>query len=56
MTETNAAQSIGGDLNATDVDSEATFVAQGNVAGSNGYGKFSIDAAGHLDLHDGQRP
>ena len=46
LTETNAAQSIGGDLNATDVDSPATFVAQGNVAGDHGYGKFSIDAAG----------
>jgi VCBS repeat-containing protein len=46
LTETNAAQSTGGDLNASDVDSAATFVAQSNVAGSNGYGKFSIDAAG----------
>ena len=46
LTETNAAQSTGGDLNATDVDSSATFVAQSDVAGSNGYGKFSIDAAG----------
>ena len=46
LTETNAAQSIGGDLNATDVDSAATFVAQTNVAGGHGYGKFSIDAAG----------
>ena len=46
LTETNAAQSTGGDLNATDVDSPATFVAQSNVAGNNGYGKFSIDAAG----------
>ena len=33
-------------LDATDVDSSATFVAQTDVAGSNGYGKFSIDAAG----------
>ena len=31
---------------ATDVDSAATFVAQSNAAGSNGYGTFSIDAAG----------
>src|SRR4029077_7980479 len=46
LTETNAAQSTGGDLNATDVDSAATFVAQSNVAGDHGYGKFSIDAAG----------
>jgi VCBS repeat-containing protein len=33
-------------LNATDVDSPATFVPQADVAGSNGYGKFSIDATG----------
>src|SRR6185436_188864 len=46
LTETNAAQSTGGDLNATDVDSSAAFVAQSNVAGSNGYGSFSIDATG----------
>ena len=46
LTETNAAQSTGGDLNATDVDSSATFVAQTDVAGTNGYGTFSIDAAG----------
>ena len=38
-------------LNATDVDSAATFVAQSGVAGSNGYGTFSIDADGRLDLH-----
>ena len=35
----------------------ATFVAQSNVAGNHGYGKFSIDTAGHLaytmnDAHD----
>ena len=46
LTETNAAQSTGGTLDATDVDSSSAFVAQTNVAGSNGYGKFSIDAAG----------
>ena len=28
------------------MDSAATFVAQTDVAGNNGYGKFSIDAAG----------
>ena len=33
-------------LNATDVDSSAAFVAQSDAAGSNGYGKFSIDATG----------
>ena len=31
---------------ATDVDSSNAFVVQTNAAGSNGYGKFSIDAAG----------
>jgi VCBS repeat-containing protein len=46
LTETNAAQSTGGALIATDVDSSSAFVAQSNVAGSNGYGKFSINAAG----------
>jgi VCBS repeat-containing protein len=38
----------GGTLAVTDVDSgEAHFVAQTDVAGSNGYGSFSIDAHGH---------
>ncbi len=46
LTETNVAQSTGGTLTATDVDSSAAFVVQTNVAGSNGFGKFSIDAAG----------
>ncbi len=46
LTETNVAQSTSGSLSATDVDSPSTFVAQTNVAGSNGFGKFSIDAAG----------
>ncbi len=46
LTETDAAQSIGGDLNATDVDGPATFVAQTGIAGTNGHGSFSIDAAG----------
>ena len=46
LTETNAAQSTGGTLIATDVDSSNAFVAQTDVAGSNGYGTFSIDAAG----------
>src|SRR4029077_8444628 len=36
LSESNAAQSTGGDLNATDVDSAATFVAQSNVAGDHG--------------------
>jgi VCBS repeat-containing protein len=46
LTETNAALSTGGDLDASDVDSAATFVVQTGVAGSNGYGTFSIAASG----------
>ncbi len=46
LTETNVAQTTGATLTATDPDSPASFVAQTNVAGSNGFGKFSIDAAG----------
>ncbi len=46
ITESNAVQSASGTLTATDPDSAAAFVAQTNVAGSNGYGVFSINAAG----------
>ncbi|MEO5574369.1 MAG: retention module-containing protein, partial [Gammaproteobacteria bacterium] len=46
LTESNAIQSTGGTLSATDVDSSAAFGVQTNVAGSNGYGVFSINAAG----------
>ncbi|MDO8693227.1 MAG: VCBS domain-containing protein, partial [Sheuella sp.] len=46
LTETNAALTASGTLTATDVDSSAAFVAQTGAAGSNGYGVFSIDAAG----------
>jgi VCBS repeat-containing protein len=46
LTETNVAQTAAGTLTVTDVDSPTTFVAQSGVAGSNGYGKFSITAAG----------
>ncbi|MFO1079062.1 MAG: VCBS domain-containing protein [Reyranellaceae bacterium] len=46
LTETNAILTMGGQLSATDVDSAATFQVASNVAGSNGYGKFSIDATG----------
>ena len=46
LTETNAIQSTGGSLSATDIDSSAAFVVQTGVAGSNGYGTFSINAAG----------
>ena len=46
LTETNAAQSTGGTLTATDVDSLAAFTIQAGVAGSSGYGSFGIDATG----------
>ena len=46
LTETNAALTTTGTLSATDVDSATTFVAQTNVAGSNGYGTFSIGTNG----------
>src|SRR5207244_1891078 len=46
LTETNAAQTTGGTLSATDVDSSAAFQAQTNVAGSHGRGEFSIAADG----------
>ncbi|MDB5432933.1 MAG: type secretion C-terminal target domain, partial [Caulobacter sp.] len=46
LTETNAVLTANGDLDATDVDGSAAFVAQTGVAGSNGYGHFSIDSAG----------
>nr|WP_245268640.1 VCBS domain-containing protein [Mesorhizobium ciceri] len=46
LTETNAAQSTGGTLVATDPDSSNAFVVQTNAAGSNGFGTFSIDAGG----------
>jgi len=36
-----------GDLRATDVDSSAAFNVLNAVEGANGYGKFSVDAAGH---------
>src|SRR6185369_15198307 len=46
LTETDAVLTASGQLSASDVDSAATFVAQTNAAGSNGFGKFSIDATG----------
>ncbi|MEG0173545.1 MAG: VCBS domain-containing protein, partial [Aeromonas sp.] len=46
LTETDAAQSIGGSLSASDVDGSAAFLVQTNVAGNNGYGSFSINAGG----------
>src|SRR4029077_17542043 len=47
LTETNAAQSTGGTLVATDPDTSNAFVAQSDVAGNHGYGQFSIDDSGH---------
>jgi VCBS repeat-containing protein/parallel beta-helix repeat protein len=44
--DTVAAISTSGTLTISDVDGAATFVAQSNVAGSNGYGKFTIGANG----------
>ncbi|WP_146183860.1 Ig-like domain-containing protein [Limnohabitans sp. T6-20] len=46
ITETNAAESASGTLTIADVDSAATFVAASNVAGSGGYGKFTLTTAG----------
>src|SRR5215207_8626115 len=46
LTETNAAQSTGGTLVATDPDSSNAFVAQTNAAGTGGFGKFSIGTNG----------
>jgi VCBS repeat-containing protein len=46
LTETNAVLTTGGTLTVTDVDSAATFVAQSNVAGSNGYGTFTLATNG----------
>jgi len=46
LTETDAVQTTGGTLSATDVDSSNAFQAQSNVAGSNKYGTFSIGADG----------
>ncbi|WP_316678321.1 VCBS domain-containing protein, partial [uncultured Tolumonas sp.] len=46
LTETNAVLTTSGTLSITDVDSPASFVALTNVAGSNGYGKFTVNADG----------
>ncbi|MEI6639428.1 MAG: VCBS domain-containing protein, partial [Chlorobium sp.] len=46
LTEAKTALAATGTLSATDVDGAATFVAQRNVAGSNGYGSFSIGTNG----------
>ncbi|MEO8332694.1 MAG: VCBS domain-containing protein, partial [Gallionella sp.] len=44
LTETNSPRRTGGNLDVIDVDSPMAFVAQSNVAGTNG--KFNIDSAG----------
>ena len=46
LTETNAVQSVSGQLSISDVDSLAAFVPQTAVAGTSGYGKFTVDATG----------
>ena len=46
LTESNVAQSTGGTLTVTDVDSSQTLVAQTNVSGNNGYGKFTVGTNG----------
>ncbi|PUE46511.1 hypothetical protein B9Z45_16385, partial [Limnohabitans sp. 2KL-17] len=47
LTETNAVQTATGTLTSTDVDGTAgLFAAQTNVAGSNGFGKFSVTTGG----------
>jgi VCBS repeat-containing protein len=46
VTETNAPLSTGGQLASADADSSAAFNAQAGVAGTNGYGSFSVDATG----------
>jgi VCBS repeat-containing protein len=46
ITETDAVLTTGGTLVITDVDSPATFVAQTNAAGSNGYGHFNLASNG----------
>jgi len=47
LTETNAVLTTGGTVAITDVDSAATFIAQTNVAGTNGYGHFTLNANGN---------
>jgi VCBS repeat-containing protein len=46
ITETNAAETVTGTLTVTDVDSPKTITAQTAVAGSAGYGKFTISTTG----------
>ncbi|HVZ45070.1 MAG TPA: VCBS domain-containing protein [Ramlibacter sp.] len=46
LTETNAVLGTSGTLAITDVDSATTFTALNNVAGSNGYGTFTVGTDG----------
>jgi VCBS repeat-containing protein len=46
LTETNSVLTTGDTLSVTDPDSPTTFVAQTDVAGSGGYGKFTIGTNG----------
>lgn len=46
LDETGAIQTASGTLAITDVDSPATFIAQTGVAGSGGYGHFTVGADG----------
>ena len=46
LTETNAVQTVTGTLSISDSDNTAAFVAQTSVSGANGYGKFTVSAAG----------
>lgn len=47
LAETDAVLTAGGSLSIVDIDSPQTFLEQHDVAGSNGYGRFSIDASGN---------
>jgi VCBS repeat-containing protein len=46
INESNAAQTVGGTLTVTDLDSANTVTARNSVNGSAGYGKFTISTAG----------
>ena len=46
LTETNAVLTASGTLTVEDVDNASTFVARSGVAGSNGFGHFSITTSG----------
>ena len=46
LTETNVVLTTSGKLNLTDVDGAASFVAQSDVAGSKGYGVFTLNSNG----------